>query len=100
MKMKGITCCGDCVYYNIKKHKCIRCENVEPEDAREHFYADCPLPDAEPVRYGKWEGYHGEKFCKDGEYRHYHFYVCNNCGRRTAVTSKYCPDCGCRMDGD
>ena len=56
--------------------------------------------EAEPVRHGKWEGYHGEKFCKDGEYRHFHFYVCSNCGRRTAVTSKYCPDCGCLMDGD
>lgn len=66
-----------------------------------HLLADAPTVDAvEVVRHGKWEGYHGDKFCKDGEYRHYHFYVCNNCGRRTAVKTKYCPDCGCRMDGD
>ena len=65
-----------------------------------HIVDNAPTVIAEPVRHGKWEGYHGEKFCKDGEYRHYHFYVCNNCGRRTAVKTKYCPDCGCLMDGD
>lgn len=41
--MKGITCCGDCVYYNFKKHKCTRGATNEG-DAQDHFYADCPLP--------------------------------------------------------
>jgi len=93
MKMKGITCCGDCVYYNIKKHKCIRCENVEPEDAREHFYADCPLPDAEPVRHGKWI-----KFNDNGiEYQ-----TCSECNYDMQVggADSWCPACGSKMDGD
>lgn len=105
MKMKGITCCGDCVYYNIKKHKCIRCENVEPEDAREHFYADCPLPDAEPVRHGKWIPADGEDTpcCDEWE--------CTACGERMVFMYEmdkedmndaylYCPNCGAKMDGD
>jgi hypothetical protein len=41
-KMKGITCCADCSYYNMKKHKCTRASDEgKPTD---HFYADCPLP--------------------------------------------------------
>ena len=40
--MKGITCCADCAYYNMKKHKCARAtDEGKPTD---HFYADCPLP--------------------------------------------------------
>lgn len=37
-----IYCCGDCIHYNWKKHKCNRGANVEgaPTD---HFYRDCPL---------------------------------------------------------
>lgn len=40
--MKGITCCADCAYYNMKKHHCTRASDEgKPTD---HFYADCPLP--------------------------------------------------------
>lgn len=40
--MKGITCCADCAYYNMKKHKCTRAtDEGKPTD---RFYADCPLP--------------------------------------------------------
>lgn len=40
--MKGITCCADCAYYNMKKHKCTRAtDEGKPTD---QFYADCPLP--------------------------------------------------------
>ena len=37
-----IYCCGDCAYYNWKKHKCSRGANQEGE-AQDHFYRDCPL---------------------------------------------------------
>lgn len=46
--LKGITCCGDCIHYNWKKHKC----NLGCKDeglATDHFYKDCPLPKAQPV---------------------------------------------------
>ena len=37
-----VYCCGDCIYYNWKKHKCKRGANEEgaPTDS---FYRDCPL---------------------------------------------------------
>ena len=37
-----IYCCGDCVYYNWKKHKCNRGAHEEGR-AYEHFYRDCPM---------------------------------------------------------
>ena len=37
-----IYCCGDCIYYNWKKHKC-NLGASEEGDAKEHFYRDCPL---------------------------------------------------------
>lgn len=43
---KLIYCCGDCVYYNFKKHKCTIGAKVEGT-AQDHFYADCPLDDFE-----------------------------------------------------
>lgn len=35
-------CCGDCPFYNFKKHKCTKGAKEEGE-AQDHFYLDCPL---------------------------------------------------------
>lgn len=43
--MKGITCCGDCIYYNWRRKKCRRGNSIET-NPRDHFFEDCPLPDA------------------------------------------------------
>lgn len=37
---KVITCCGDCVHYNFRKHKCNVGHSAEV-DPKERFYADC-----------------------------------------------------------
>jgi len=37
-----IYCCGDCGYYNWKKHKCSRGAKDDP-DPTSHFFSDCPL---------------------------------------------------------
>ena len=37
-----IYCCGDCIYYNWKKHKCNRGAHEEGKTT-EHFYRDCPI---------------------------------------------------------
>ena len=37
-----IYCCGDCVYYNWKKHKC-NLGAKEEGKATDTFYRDCPL---------------------------------------------------------
>ena len=40
---RRIYCCGDCVYYSPKKHKCLFGATDEGK-AQEHFYRDCPFP--------------------------------------------------------
>ena len=40
-KYKKIYCCGECVYYNLKKHEC-RIGAKEEGTARDNFYLDCP----------------------------------------------------------
>lgn len=37
-----VYCCGDCIYYNWKKHKCNRGAHEEGK-ADEHFFRDCPI---------------------------------------------------------
>ena len=37
-----IYCCGDCIAYNWKKHKCNRGAKDEGR-ADQHFFRDCPL---------------------------------------------------------
>lgn len=87
--MKGITCCADCVYYSKRKHKCVRCNNVE-SDARKHFYDDCPLQDVKPVVHGHWEVAIGYDINRKVE--------CSECNRMNFEPSDYCPNCGARMD--
>ena len=67
------------------------------DDAYDDGYDDAftdirnaPTIDAEPVRHGKWI----EK-CTGG----WHFYRCSECGYVEWDTlTKYCPNCGARMD--
>lgn len=46
--MKGITYCGACADYDIKKHRCKRGAKLE-SNPQDKFFDDCPLPDAVPV---------------------------------------------------
>lgn len=46
-EMKGITCCGDCISYDWKKHRCKLGARVE-NDPQNPFFDDCPLPSVEP----------------------------------------------------
>lgn len=40
---RRIYCCGDCVYYSLKKHKCMLGAKNEGS-GKESFYRDCPFP--------------------------------------------------------
>lgn len=46
--MKGITYCGACADYDIKKHRCKRGAKLE-SNPQDKFFDDCPSPDAVPV---------------------------------------------------
>lgn len=50
-----IYCCGDCIHYNLKKHKCNRGANIEGK-ATEHFYRDCPIGIHKEIDSGDFEG--------------------------------------------
>lgn len=38
----NLGCCGDCPYYNWRKHRCGKGANEEGA-AQDNFYLDCPL---------------------------------------------------------
>ncbi len=71
---------------------CIVCLTLDTEDCKNvmlHAISKFPKSD---VAHSKWE------ICSDGYYLY-----CNNCRyeppRQVGMT-KYCPNCGARMDGD
>lgn len=91
--MKGITYCGACADYDIKKHRCKRGAKLE-SNPQDKFFDDCPLPDAVPVVHGEWIHLGGDEWC------------CSACGFVITTegswdkpTKKHCEDCGARMDG-
>lgn len=93
--MKGITYCGACADYDIKKHRCKRGAKLE-SNPQDKFFDDCPLPDAVPVVHGRWEakGY----VCGESEFE---CSVCHKSEWRTSIGRfRWCPFCGARMDGD
>lgn len=113
-RMKGITCCGDCVQYDWKKHRCKRgfCKEYDP---RAHFFDDCDLPDVQPVVHGRWltkeympgdlgVGIKDMWIERRAEQSDFYAY-CSECkkdagyrGEQSLILSKFCPNCGARMD--
>ena len=92
-KMKGINCCGECVYYSLKKHKCTR--GFHEGTAQDSFFTDCDLPDVQLVKRGEWifkNGYLGST------------YYCSECEKAVYLDkfgepnlTNFCPDCGAHM---
>ena len=50
---------------------------------------DAPTVDAVEVVHGRW------RFRKNWD-----FFVCSECSHESSNYSKYCPNCGAKMDGD
>ena len=59
-----------------------------------------PTIEARPVVRGEWKGWHGDKMIAGDTWRHYHYYQCDQCYKKTAVRSNFCPECGADMRGD
>lgn len=53
---------------------------------------DVPTADVAPAIHGEWEPI-------INAYRELEGWMCKCCGNETKQKSKYCPNCGCRMDG-
>lgn len=62
---------------------------------------ESPIIDAEPVRHGQWETkeYTTEDSFDDWIVIH-HEEVCSECGKGQGERSKFCPNCGAKMDDD
>lgn len=97
--MKGITYCGACADYDIKKHRCKRGAKLE-SNPQDKFFEDCPLPDVEPVRHGEW-------LRTDDDFDSLVTIQCSACGGEWCFEVEedvqllgynYCPGCGCKMD--
>lgn len=87
--MKGISYCDECANYDWENERCNKGASIEEDYGL--MYQDCPLPDAKPVRYGKWIRVNDE------------FSQCSLCKYPVHASwgeSKYCPNCGCVMVGE
>ena len=87
--------------------KCKECIHKDVCYLIEHYGKDLCSDDAcdkflvTPVVHGHWKGYITSAFygCDDeGEpiYRDANFNVCSECGRKTVVKEKFCPNCGAK----
>ena len=61
----------------------------------QHWVEVQPTVDAVPVRHGKW--IHEVRYTIDSLHS-YQQYRCSECGMTYITNTKYCPNCGARMD--
>ena len=55
------------------------------------------LPTAQPEpKEGKWEQVSGQRYFTSASY----FYRCSVCGENNPRNTKYCPNCGAKMEGE
>ena len=95
-RMKGITCCADCAYYKLKKHRCVRC--IDEGKPTDRFYADCPLPEVSEIKVGKWKKINNPNYSGfDG--RPEQISICSECKYAIEHDFLYCPNCGAKMEG-
>lgn len=90
--MKAIERCCECSYYNMEKHGCERGAKDKGEPTA-RFYADCPLDEAEIVRHAQWKKCGADKRGRGG------VWMCTGCKGSYPYKSRYCPNCGAKMDG-
>lgn len=77
----------------IKDEHCL----LPAERAIVEVIESMPTVDAEPVRHGRWTTSALERN-SSGVKPYYLF--CSECNHSQWRTSKYCPDCGAKMDGE
>ena len=66
-----------------------------PVDIKEFVLDKMPTIDAMPVRHAKWV-YEGKLYYSDNNT--HNTWSCSACGCREFSLSRYCPNCGARMD--
>lgn len=81
-------------------------EQYDHENANENFILGCetykewlenlPVADAQEVRHGKW---HESRFGNGITVPISKYYICNQCSHTSSKKTRYCPNCGAKMDG-
>lgn len=94
----GVYDCSDMVFedgkdHNCKPESCKGCRWLETLKWARGVIARAPAADAERVKHAKYRstGY-DELYCDFG--------ACSCCGCEMPSGSKYCPNCGAKMDGE
>lgn len=70
--------------------------NIKVQQAKT-FLGFSPTADVVEVRHGQWIS---ESFISKTGEKLYHTPMCSVCNQRTSFRSKFCPDCGAKMDGE
>ena len=63
-----------------------------PGGARK-LMVEAPTADVEEVRYGEWI------WTENGKEDYEQFWVCSVCKEKSYIETKFCSDCGAKMDG-
>lgn len=91
--MKGITYCGACADYDIKKHRCKRGAKQE-SNPQDKFFDDCPLPTVNLMTHERWIPVSERLPNPETEV----MIVCNRNGRRFIATAIH--EDGTLFEGD
>lgn len=91
---------GDCKFCN-KYERCIK-NGINRKGS--HLYCweklELPTADVEEVKRGYWKMEYHETRSTRGRLIRNKTFTCSNCNRRNGrITTKYCPNCGAKMDG-
>jgi len=73
---------------------CVNCKSEHRCDMVQEI-CDCPAADVAPVVHGRWNCV--GSVCIDGEYED--TFRCSKCSIPYFRKSRYCPNCGAKMDG-
>lgn len=93
--LDGIYDCNDMVFEKNDSCVGLDCGSCRWRDTKNYIrdrLSRIPAADVVPVRHGRWAqtGYdHGLKVCE-----------CSVCKKRAYGSTKFCSNCGARMDGD
>jgi len=99
---------GEHIYFAFLNGKAVLDRQRRPRmyRSRKHFESAAPqylIESAELVKYvpekqGEWEKYTKSQYLCFDTYQDVVIYSCSKCGRETIITTKFCPDCGAKMD--
>ena len=66
---------------------------IHKVNAFNHFIKNLPTADVEKVKHGEWI------WTESGEADYEQFWVCSVCKEKSYIKTKFCSDCGARMEG-